>query len=325
VAEHVPTALHVTGALTCRHHEGNDPRAKYDALSNLLNEWKKQDWVGGRKTKGVVVIEKTLLGYFACPEDTFGIHGHHPHLQFGASLAVPEGLDEAGRKAFFEAFRARSQAWFEANALRFGITCAWKEDWMTMAESPVAAVVRYVLKGEKESALGDLLNQGLTRREALAKLRRDKEAAMAAIAGDLDGLAREATLGQLKLDRTGASFFDMPVIEQVRLWNATKGMRWFRVGGIWKDADTDKSEEVLAEENEEAGDVIAEIAPAAWTYLGAENRHILAALAEDVCYPRACVASVWSAAQDMAFAQVEVRAIRDTLVAMIPHNPETSG
>ena len=144
---------------------------------------------------------------------------------------------------------------------------------------------------------------------------------MAAIAGDLDGFAKEATLGQLKLNCTGVSFFDMPVIEQVRLWNATKGMRWFRVGGIWKDADTDKSEEVLAEENEEAGDVIAEIAPAAWTYLGAENRHILAALAEDVRYPRACVASVWSAAQDMAFAHIEVRAIRDTLVSLIPPLP----
>ena len=96
--------------------------------------------------------------YFACPEDTFGVNGHHPHLQFGASLAVPEGLDEAGRKAYFEAFRARSQAWFEAHAHRFGISCEWREGWLTMAESPVAAVVRYVLKGEKESALGDLLN-----------------------------------------------------------------------------------------------------------------------------------------------------------------------
>ena len=322
VAEHFPTALHVTGAITCRHHNGNDPRQKYDAMSALWNEWRKQDWVGGRKKGGVVVVPKTLLGYFACPEDTFGINGHHPHLQFGASLNMPLDLDSGGREATFNAFRKRSQEWFKANAPRFGITCEWRDDWMTMAQSPIDAVVRYVVKTEKEAAVEDLVNQGMTRRDALTKLRFEKEIAMAAIAGDLDGLTKEATLGQLKLDRTGASFFDMPVIEQVRLWNATKGMRWFRVGGIWRDATTDQTEEALAEENESEGDAIFEISPPAWSYLASEIQHILSAMNEDVRHPRANVAKVWSAAQDMAFARIDQRTIRDTLVAMIPVTPD---
>lgn len=321
VAEHYPTALHVAGAITCCHHKGGSPRQKYDALSALFDEWKKQDWVGGRKKKGVVIIEKTLLGYFMCPEDTFGPNGHHPHLQFAASLAVPEGLDASGRTAHFEAFRTRSQEWFRDNAPRFGITCKWLNRWMTMAKSPIEAVVRYTLKAEKEEAIGDLISQGMTRREALQKLRLEKVAAMEAIAGDLDGLAREATLGQLKLDRTGASFFEMPAVEQLRLWNETIGMKWFRVGGIWRDAETNKSDETLAEEDETKGEPVAEITPTAWSSLGSEIWHILSALNEDVRYSRDQVATVWGAAQEMAFAWIDRRTIRDTLVSMIPSHP----
>jgi len=193
---------------------------------------------------------------------------------------------------------------------------------MTMATSPIDAVVRYTLKGEKEEAVSALMGQGLTRKEALTRLWLEKEAAVTAISGEVVGLAREATLGQLKLDRTGASFFDMPVIEQVRLWNATKGMRWFRVGGVWRDAQTDKSDEALAEENETAGIRIAGIAHSAWTYLACEIWHVLAGLVEDVRFSRGCVANVWEAAQAMAFERMDQRSIRDTLVSMIPASPE---
>jgi hypothetical protein len=77
---------------------------------------------------------------------------------------------------------------------------------MTMAESPVAAVVRYIAKGDKESAFGDLIKQGLRRREALGNLRTEKEAAMAAITGEQDGLTCEASLGlRWRMERTRAN------------------------------------------------------------------------------------------------------------------------
>ena len=141
---------------------------------------------------------------------------------------------------------------------------------------------------------------------------------MSNIKNDLEGLTREATLGQLKLDRAGASFFDMPIFEQLKLWNSTRGMRWFRVGGIWKDANTEKPDEALAEENESQGVTVAEITPPVWTYLASEIQHILLALVEDVRYPRACVRNVWEAAQAMAFDRIDQRTIRDTLVSMLP-------
>jgi hypothetical protein len=321
VGAQYPLALHVTGALTCRHHDGNDPRQKFDALSALFDEWKKQDWVSGRRKGGKTLKDKVLLGYFMTAEDTYGANGHHAHLQFGASLDVPADLDPEGRKGFFEAFRKRSREWFEENAPRFGITCEWKEDWMDTSKSSVDAVVRYVVKGEKEKALSDLMGRELNRKEALTKLRLEKEAAVAAISGDVDRLTREATLGQLKLDRTGTSFFDMPVIEQVRLWNATKGMRWFRVGGIWRTAETEKSDETLAEEDETAGEEIAAIAPEVWANLASEVWHILSAVNEDVRYPREVVKAVWEAAQAMALQGLDQRTIRDTLVSMIPGIP----
>lgn len=75
-----PDAAHVTGAITCEHHVGEDPRAIFNALSAAWDEWLKQDWVTGRRRRHrngqmVQVISRTVLGFVVCPEDTFGSNG----------------------------------------------------------------------------------------------------------------------------------------------------------------------------------------------------------------------------------------------------------
>lgn len=296
--------IHVAGALTCRHHMGGNPREKFDALSDLWNEFAKQPWVGGdRRVKSF--HPKVLAGYFMAPETTFSsMFGFHPHLQFGGSLRPPMELPTlAEKEQWFLEFRDRCRAWFEKNAPRFHITCEWKDDWLQMAQGALAAVVHYVVKGDKHH-------------EDLAIVATEMEAPGSRLA-HLDRLFKEGVFGALKRAR-GLSESEMPVGERINLWNATRGMRWFRVGGLWSDKETAKSDEETMAEDETADEDVVEMAPAAWDRLRREIIHILCALLGDVRYSRSVVVQVWAAAEMMLVQGCDQRAIRDTIMSLLP-------
>lgn len=305
--EQDPSLIHITGALTCCHHLGNNPRQKFDALSSLWNEFGKQPWVGGDK-RVKSYHPKVLAGFFMAPETTFSqAFGFHPHLQFGGSLRPPVDLPtRAEKEQWFLAYRDRCRAWFEANAPRFGITCEWQDDWMQMAQSALLTVIYYVCKGEKYH-------------ESLVIAVTEEEKPGSRLE-DLDRLFKEGVFGALKRAR-GLSESEMPVGERVNLWNATRGMKWFRVGGLWRDKETAKSDEDTMAADETADEDVVEMPPAAWDRLRREIIHILCALLGDVRYSRSTVVQVWAAAEFMLVQGCDQRTIRDTLVAMIPVNP----
>jgi len=307
VVEQDPGLIHATGALTCRHHMGGNPRQKFDALSALWNEFTKQPWVGGDK-RVKSYHPRILAGYFMAPETTFSlVFGFHPHLQFGASLRPPADLPSRTEKErWFLAYRDRCRAWFEANAPRFGITCEWQDDWLQMAQGALAIVVHYICKGEKYH-------------EALTIDVTEMEAPGSKLA-DLDRLFKEGVFGALKRSR-GLSESEMPVGERVNLWNATRGMKWFRVGGIWKDENTAKSDEDTMAEDETADEDVVEMAPAAWDRLRREIIHILCALLGDVRYSRPTIVQVWAAAEFMLVQGADQRTIRDTILSLLPKDP----
>lgn len=307
VVEKDPGLIHVTGALTCRHHMGGDPRRKFDALSDLWNEFGKQPWVGGDK-RVRSFQPKVLAGYFMAPEITFSlIFGFHPHLQLGGSLRPPMELPTlAEKERWFLEYRDRCRAWFEENAPRFNITCEWQDDWLQMAHGALAIVIHYICKGEKYH-------------EALTIDVTEMEAPGSKLA-DLDRLFAEGVFGALKRAR-GLSESEMPVGERINLWNATRGMRWFRVGGIWSDQETAKSDEETMAEDETADEDVVEMAPAAWDRLRREIIHILCALLGDVRYARSMVVQAWAAAEFMLIQGCDQRAIRDTILNLLPKDP----
>lgn len=307
VVEQDSSLIHITGALTCRHHLGNNPRAKFDALSTLWNEFGKQPWVSGCKSKKGQ-HPKVLVGFFMAPEITFShANGFHPHLQFGGSLRSPaELLTHAEKEQWFLTFRDRCRSWFEANAPRFGVTCEWKDDWMQMAHGALEVVVHYICKGEHHHE--DLAIEVTEEERPDSRLE------------DLDRLFKEGVFGALKRAR-GLSESEMPVGERVNLWNATRGLRWFRVGGLWRDKDTAKSDEDTMAEDETADEEVAEMAPAAWDSLRREVSHLLCALLGDVRYSRSTVVQAWAAAELMIVQGCDQRAIRDTILGLLPKDP----
>jgi hypothetical protein len=273
----------------------------------MWNEFTKQPWVGGdNRVKSY--HPKVLVGYFMAPEITFSFtFGFHPHLQFGGSLQPPGELETRVEKAeWFQAYRGRCREWFQRNAPRWGITCEWQDDWLQMAQGALATVVHYVVKGEKGH-------------DDLAVDVSEMEVPGSKLA-DLDRLFKEGVFGALKRAR-GLSESEMPVGERINLWNSTHGMRWFRVGGIWRDKDTNKSDEETMAENEEADEDVAEMAPAAWDHLRREILHILCALLGDVRYSRGTVVQAWAAAELMIVQGCDQRAIRDTIMSIIPKDP----
>lgn len=307
VVEQDPGLIHVTGALTCRHHLGNNPRAKFDALSDLWNDFGKQPWVGGSK-KATAPHPKVLAGYFMAPETTFSYaNGFHPHLQFGGSLRPPvELLTRTEKEQWFLVYRDCCRAWFEENAPRFNVTCEWKDDWLQMAQGALAVVIHYICQGEKYH-------------EALA-IETTEEEKPGSRLEDLDRLFQEGVFGALKRSR-GLSESEMPVGERINLWNSTMGLKWFRVGGIWRDKDTAKSDEEVMAEDETADEDVVEMAPAAWDRLRREIIHILCALLGDVRYSRATVVQAWAIAETMLVQGCDQRAIRDTILCILPKDP----
>jgi len=296
--------IHVAGALTCRHHLGGNPRQKFDALSALWNEFTKQPWVGGdRRAKSF--HSKVLAGYFMAPEITFSHKfGFHPHLQFGGSLKPPqELLTLADREQWFLGYRERCRVWFEKNAPRFHITCEWQNDWLQMAQGALAVVVHYVVKGDK-------LHEDL----AIDVTKMDTPGSRLA---DMDRLFKEGVFGALKRAR-GLSESEMPVGERINLWNSTRGMRWFRVGGLWSNKETAKSDEETMAEDEMADEDVVEMAPAAWDRLRREIIHILCALLGDVRYSRSTVVQAWAAAELMLIQGCDQQDICDTIQSLIP-------
>jgi hypothetical protein len=284
---------------------GGNPRQKFNALSAMWNEFAKQPWVGGDK-RVKSFHPKVLAGYFMAPETTFSIvFGFHPHLQFGGSLRPPVELPAlAEKERWFLEFRDRCRVWFEGNAPRFGITCEWQDDWLQMAQGALAIVVHYVVKGEKYH-------------EELAFEVTEEERPGSRLE-DLDRLFKEGVFGALKRSR-GLSESEMPVGERVNLWNATRGMRWFRVGGIWSDQETAKSDEETMAEDETADEDVVEMAPAAWDRLRREIIHILCALLGDVRYSRSTIVQAWTAAELMLIQGADQRTIRDTIMSLLPN------
>jgi len=308
VVERDPGLIHVTGALTCRHHLGNKPREKFDALSGLWNEFGKQPWVGG-DNRAKSYHPKVLAGFFMAPEITYSlVFGFHPHLQFGASLRPPMELKSRAEKAqWFLDYRNRCRAWFTEHAPHFGITCEWKVDWMQMAQGALEIVVHYIVKGEKNH-------------EAL-EINMAEEERPGSRLEDIDRLFKEGVFGALKRSR-GLSESEMPVGERVNLWNATRGMRWFRVGGLWRDQDTSKSDEETMAADETADEDVVEMTPAAWDRLRREIIHILCALIGDVRYSRSTVVLAWAVAECMLIQGCDQRAIRDTILNLLPPQSE---
>lgn len=56
----------------------------------------------------------------------------------------------------------------------------------------------------------------------------------------------------------------IPAPAFAEVWTASKGMRWFGVGGCWKTTETDATDEALNEEREEVGQVVAHIPGEVW-------------------------------------------------------------
>jgi hypothetical protein len=212
----------------------------------------------------------------------------------------------AEKERWFLEYRDRCRAWFEENAPRFNITCEWQDDWLQMAHGALAIVIHYICKGEKYH-------------EALTINVTEMEAPGSKLA-DLDRLFAEGVFGALKRAR-GLSESEMPVGERINLWNATRGMRWFRVGGIWSDQETAKSDEETMAEDETADEDVVEMAPAAWDRLRREIIHILCALLGDVRYARSMVVQAWAAAEFMLIQGCDQRTIRDTILNLLPKDP----
>jgi hypothetical protein len=60
---------------------------------------------------------------------------------------------------------------------------------------------------------------------------------------------------------------------------------------------------------------------AAWNQLAREVRHILAALVEDIRFPRSTTVQAWVAAEMLAIQGCDWRTIRDTVLSLIPKEP----
>lgn len=284
-----PDSTHVVGAITCHHDKDSDPRQVFDALADMWDEWRKQDWVSGRRRKGrnggvIQVVPPVLMGYIVCPEDTLGRNGHHPHLQFMATLEFPDSTAACweDRKRRICDFGNRTRSWFAQNAPRWGLHCCWLDDWWQVLQSSQQAACWYLLKGGTE---------GIIRRDQMRNVIRTG--------------AAEATLGAQKKTRKGLSIWDMPGNAFARLWHATRGMRWYRVGGIWRTAKAvrnagsgpvvvpaDDLDFTLSTED------VAAIVPGLWRILPRKVKAILAAINEDIRYSREDVAMVWMATID---------------------------
>lgn len=293
-----PDAAHVTGAITCEHHVGEDPRAIFDALSAAWDEWMKQDWVTGRRRRCrngqiVQVIDRTVLGFVVCPEDTFGANGHHPHLQFLISLNLPPGLTADDRTGRILAFGDLAAEWFMKNAHRWGLVCNWNPKWWQELKSSKDAACWYLLKGAKTVEI--------TEGEAPSELVRG---------------ASEATMGTIKETRKGQSQWEMPIAEYARLWDSTQNMRWYRVGGVWRKpgkkgrrgGKTDKALEP---------DPIAVISPEGWRALSPQVRTVLASVNEDIRHSRDTVFLLWDAALFLSASGMPQPAVRETLLHLL--------
>lgn len=311
-AEHVqaahPEAVHIVGAITCHHAEDSDPRQLFDAMAAMWDEWRKQDWVSGRRRKKqdgnlVQVLPRVLLGYIACPEDTFGFNGHHPHLQFMATLDIA-GMPAsrwADRKRHITAFGARTQRWFQANAHRWGLHCEWRDAWWQVLQSTKQAACWYLLKGGTEEVvrtaeMRDVIRSG----------------------------AAEATMGARKKTRKGKTIWEMPGHAYVRLWLATRGMRWYRAGGVWRIPQTKRQagqqqEQADTQDYVPTADDVAMIVPDLWRLLPRKAKAILAAVNEDMRYSRDDVALAWLAAVDSLRAGLrgkDLLAVLDAVIAL---------
>ena len=292
-----PEVLHLVGALTCRHHDGNVPRQKFDALGSLWDAFNSQR-----------DVRKTLAGYFMAAECTHGNNGWHPHFQGGWSILVPKGDDSV---AAFYAFRERLQSFFEAHAKEHGITVDWNDEWLQIADGSISQQIRYVFK-TLEDGSKVRVKESFEHLDASGKVP--------------DEVVNEVTMGAYK--RSSVDMWDAPTDEFVSLADSTRGMRWFRVGGIWASSETEKTDEELGQEDDtQPDDVVAIMSPIIWNKLGQEVRHMLTAIGEDVRYSRNQVASAWDAAGEMVRMGMDQRSIRDTLMAMIgpPEKPEPSG
>lgn len=73
----------------------------------------------------------------------------------------------------------------------------------------------------------------------------------------------------------------MPGKAFAEVWRDSKGVRWFGVGGCFKDAETDKTDEELGEERETTGEVLAHIPKEVWkSWKPQERRDRLAILSD---------------------------------------------
>jgi len=295
VEEEKPELLHLVGALTCRHHLGNNPREKLDPLSELWDAFGKLDGVAER-----------LAGYFMGAECPYGNNGWHPHLQGGWSLAYRKGEDPV---QVFNAFKARVETYFREHAPKKGITVDWEKDWLQIANGSIEQTIYYVAK---------TLEDGTEVQEKIIEEKLDATGPVP------DAVMNEAAMGAFK--RSSVDMWDAPIEAFVQLAESTKGLRWFRTGGIWSSPETDKSDEELGAEDEKQEDeVIVTMQPRPWNCLSQEVRHLLLALVEDTRYSRDQVRSVWEATEAMMLdGHMDQRTIRDTLLSMIGP-PDTRG
>jgi hypothetical protein len=136
LAAQIPAVLATGGhifhmVMTLRHHKG----AKYRTLVDALRATR-------RKMLQQRFWKEAVLGNVRTTENTYGLHGHHPH-----DHSLPVLRPEVNA----EEFAAKVQAFWERELKKLGRSCDWKEGWFTPVKAEnVEQLICYLNKAIDE-------------------------------------------------------------------------------------------------------------------------------------------------------------------------------
>lgn len=209
--------------------------------------------------KGSRGAPSPVLAVIRADETTYGRNGFHHHIH--ALITLRPGTDP-------DAFAKWIAGYWSAKARKLGRTCDWHPGWWSeVAPAALAAVVRYGTKAADGGAVADELG---------------------------NVLAAEVLGGSGK---RGAAPWDLPPLAFVEVWHASKGHRWFAVGGLWRTAKVEavESDDDATAQREKVGAVIAESAAADWRDLSPEKRDWLVGFVANRSIPRDVFLRWWGA------------------------------